>query len=239
MDNKYQFKVVNKYPYTTYERSTKEDGTRTYSVKNKHVPSVTTILSATKDKTGLNEWRKRIGEAKAQEIVKNSSNRGTEMHKVIECLMLGTPYINETPEGVQSRNMAYKIVDNMKGLNEIWGNEVSLNYKDQWAGTTDLICLYDNQPTIGDFKQANKPKREEWIEDYFCQLVAYSMAHKENYGEITLGKIFMCTPDLVFQTFELNNLNYNRFEKIWLGKVEKYYSTTTPEPAPQVSLQKV
>jgi hypothetical protein len=69
----------------------------------KHVPSVTTILSATKDKTGLNEWRKRIGEAKAQEIVKNSSNRGTEMHKVIECLMLGTPYINETPEGVQSR----------------------------------------------------------------------------------------------------------------------------------------
>ena len=84
MDNKYQFKVVNKYPYTTYERSTKEDGTRTYSVKNKHVPSVTTILSATKDKTGLNEWRKRIGEAKAQEIVKNSSIRGTEMHKVIE-----------------------------------------------------------------------------------------------------------------------------------------------------------
>ena len=63
------------------------------------------------------------------------------------------------------------------------------------------------------------------------------MAHKENYGEITLGKIFMCTPDLVFQTFELNNLNYNRFEKIWLSKVDKYYSTATPEPAPQVSSQ--
>jgi len=235
MDTNYQFKLVKKYPYTTYDRVTKEDGTRIYAVKEKHIPSVTTILSATKDKTGLMEWRKRVGEAKAQEIVQKSSNRGTEMHKVIECLMLGTPYTNDSPEGVLSKNMAYKIVENMRGLNEVWGNEVSLNYKDQWAGTTDLICLYDNQPTIGDFKQANKPKREEWIEDYFCQLVAYSIAHKENYGEITLGKIFMCTPELVYQTFELNNLNYNKYEKIWLSRVEKYYSTTKNEPAPQVS----
>lgn len=235
MNKTYQFKVVNKYPYTTYDRVTKEDGTRTYSVKEKNIPSVTTILSATKDKTGLMEWRKRVGEAKAQEIVQKSSIRGTEMHKVIECLMLGTPYENDTPEGILSKNMAYKIVENMKGLNEVWGNEVSLNYKDQWAGTTDLICLYDNQPTIGDFKQANKPKREEWIEDYFCQLVAYSIAHKENYGEITLGKIFMCTPELIYQTFELNNLNYSRYEKIWLNRVEKYYSTTKSEPVPQVS----
>lgn len=239
MDNKYNFKVVQKYPYTTYNRVTKEDGTRTYAVKDKHVPSVTTILSATKDKTGLIEWRKRVGEKKAQEIVTKSSTRGTEMHKVIECLMLGTPYENETAEGIQSKNMAYKIVDNMKGLSEIWGNEVSLNYKDQWAGTTDLICLYDNQPTIGDFKQTNKPKREEWIDDYFCQLVAYSMAHKDNYGEITLGKIFMCTPDLIYQTFELNNLNYNQYEKMWLSKVDKYYATTIREPAHQVSLQTI
>ena len=139
MEKDYQFKLVNKYPYTTYARVTKEDGTRTYAVKEKHVPSVTTILSATKDKSGLMAWRKRVGEAKAQEIVLKSSTRGTEMHKVIECLMLGTPYLNDTPEGVQSKNMALKIVENMKGLNEIWGNEVSLNYKDQWAGTTDLI----------------------------------------------------------------------------------------------------
>ena len=239
MEKDYQFKLVNKYPYTTYAIVTKEDGTRTYAVKEKHVPSVTTIPSATKDKSGLIAWRKRVGEAKAQEIVLKSSSRGTEMHKVIECLMLGTPYLNDTPEGVQSKNMALKIVENMKGLNEIWGNEVSLNYKDQWAGTTDLICLYDNQPTIGDFKQSNKPKKEEWIDDYFCQLVAYSMAHKENFGDITLGKIFICTPDLIYQTFELNNLNYNKYEKLWLTRVEKYYSTTTPEPVPQVSSQTI
>jgi len=218
----YQFKVVEKYPYKKIPRDTK-DNKRTYNLDGKHIPSVTTILSETKDKSFLESWKKRIGEEKAREVTLKSSNRGTEMHKVIECTLLGLKYENSDPEASNAVLMAHKIMDNMQNINEIWGSEISLHYKDKWAGTADLVCLMENQPTIGDFKQANKPKRQEWIDDYFCQLVAYSMAHKELYGEIIQGKIFMCTPDLVFQSFDLNNINYNHYEKLWLNRVDQYY----------------
>jgi hypothetical protein len=81
------------------------------------------------------------------------------------------------------------------------------------AGTADLTCLYENQLTIGDFKQANKMKEEKWIDDYFCQLVAYAMAHTENYGEVEQGKIFMVTPELKYKEFELNKFNYEKYKK--------------------------
>jgi hypothetical protein len=145
------------------------------------------------------------------------------MHEFIERRLLGHEVILDSPDSSEAARMAKTVLTNMTGLNIVYGSEVSLSYKNLWAGTADLTCLYENQLTIGDFKQANKMKEEKWIDDYFCQLVAYAMAHTENYGEVEQGKIFMVTPELKYKEFELNKFNYEKYKKIWLNKVEQYY----------------
>jgi ATP-dependent exoDNAse (exonuclease V) beta subunit len=78
--------------------------------------------------------------------------------------------------------MAHEIVNNLGSLKVVYGNEVSLAYEDKWAGSTDLVGLFDDKPTIIDFKQSNKLKKEEWIEDYYYQIAAYSLAHRKSFG---------------------------------------------------------
>jgi CRISPR/Cas system-associated exonuclease Cas4 (RecB family) len=213
---------LDKFPYKKYLRASVE-GERLYSVENISIPSVTTILSATKDMKGLQAWINRVGKEKAEEIKKKASDRGSEMHEFIERRLLGHEVILDSPDSSEAARMAKTVLTNMTGLNIVYGSEVSLSYKNLWAGTADLTCLYENQLTIGDFKQANKMKEEKWIDDYFCQLVAYAMAHTENYGEVEQGKIFMVTPELKYKEFELNKFNYEKYKKIWLNKVEQYY----------------
>ena len=116
------------------------------------------------------------------------------------------------------------------------GNEVSLAYEDKWAGATDVVGLYDNKPTIIDFKQSNKAKREEFVEDYYFQIAAYSLAHKKQYGPITQGLICICTKDIYYQEFKMDELKLKQYEEKWLERVEKYYNTkATSEPVPQES----
>jgi genome maintenance exonuclease 1 len=131
--------------------------------------------------------------------------------------------LNLGDNGVQPRMMAHTIVDNLEKLSEVYGTEVSLAYEDQWAGSTDLVCVYDGKPTIADFKQSNKPKREEWIEDYYYQIAAYSLAHKKQYGEITQGIILICTKDLLFQKFMMSEQLLAKYEEKWFARVEDYY----------------
>lgn len=213
---------LEKYPYVSYSRSS-INGKRHYDCDGTPVPSVTTILDQTDDKTGLQKWIKRVGEEEAERIRKESSDRGTLMHDFIEKRLMGHQTSSANPQASLAHKMGATVLDNMIGLHFVYGCEVSLNYKNQWAGSTDLVCLYENQLTIGDFKQANKMKKEEYITNYYCQLVAYSMAHTEMYGEIEQGKIFMVTPELQFKEFELNKFNYEKYKKIWLDRVELYY----------------
>jgi len=213
---------LNKYLYQPYSRS-QINGERMYSVNEVQIPSVTTILSATKDMKGIQAWINRVGKEEAAKIVKKASDRGSEMHALIEQRLLGSETSLSSPDSSEAARMAKTVITNMSGLNTVYGSEISLNYKTLWAGTTDLVCLYENQLTIGDFKQANRMKEEKWIDDYFCQLVAYSMAHTENYGLIEQGKIFMVTPKLEYKEFELNKFNYEKYKKLWMGKVEQYY----------------
>lgn len=119
--------------------------------------------------------------------------------------------------------MAHKVIEGLPEVDIIYGSEVSLAYEDKWAGSTDVVCRYKGDPTILDFKQSNKPKREEWIEDYKYQIAAYSLAHKKNYGEIKRGLIAMCTPDLVFQRFEILEDELLEYEDKWFQRVEKYH----------------
>jgi len=231
-------KRENKYDYQKYTRQ-EEHGSRTYNVGEKKIPSVTTILSATQSeekKASLDKWRERVGYQEAQRITQQAATRGTEMHYVLENYIDGRGYLNLSPEGAQARLMAHEIVQNLEKLKVVWGNEVSLAYDDRWAGATDVVGLYDDQPTIIDFKQSNKPKREEYVEDYYYQIAAYSLAHKKQYGPITQGLICICTKDKLYQEFKMNEVKLSEYEDKWLERVEKYHnSKATSEPVPQES----
>ena len=231
-------KRENKYDYQKYTRQ-EEDGSRTYNVGDKKIPSVTTILSATQSeekKASLDKWRQRVGYQEAQRITNQAATRGTEMHYVLENYIDGVGYLNLSPEGAEARLMAHEIVNNLGKLKIVYGNEVSLAYDELWAGATDVVGLYDDQPTIIDFKQSNKPKREEYVEDYYYQIAAYSLAHKKQYGPITQGLICVCTKDKLYQEFKMNEARLSEYEEKWLERVYRYHETkATSEPVPQES----
>mgnify|MGYP002642093608 CR=1 FL=1 len=191
------------------------------------LPSVTTILSATKDMTHLNEWRKRVGEANAKRITTEAAGVGTAMHANLErfiCGMQRQPGNN--PVHVQANKMADVIIENgLVDVNEVWAMEQSLYFPGLYSGTTDLCGVYKDEPAIMDHKQTNKPKKAEWVEDYYLQLVAYAMAHNEVYGtDIKRGVIFMCSRNFQYQQFEVTPDTFNKYQDMWLNKVEEYYN---------------
>lgn len=191
------------------------------------LPSVTTILSATKDMTALNEWRKRVGVEKAQQITTEAAGVGSSMHANLERFLIGEQrQPGNNPVHVQANRMADVIIEHgLSKMNEVWAIEQSLYFPGLYSGTTDLVGVYDGEPAIADHKQTNKPKKAEWVEDYYIQLVAYAEAHNEVYGtNIRRGVIFMCSRDLQYQQFDLTPANYNKYQDMWLKKVEDYYN---------------
>ena len=181
-----------------YPKSQREliKGQRHYALNKEKLPSVTTILSETQSdekKESLARWKARVGETEAERIKDSSASRGTNMHLHLERHILGAGHMDLTDEGQVAGDMAQVIID--KGLcdmGEIWGSEVTLFYPNLYAGATDLVGVFDYEDSIIDFKQSNKPKRKEWIDDYFMQLGAYAMAHNCVYDtEITQGVILL------------------------------------------------
>jgi genome maintenance exonuclease 1 len=192
------------------------------------LPSVTTILSSTKDMTALNEWRNRIGWDKAQQITNEAAGIGTAMHANLERFIAGLQrQPGNNPVHVQANKMADVIIENgLKDMSEIWAMEQSLYFPGLYSGTTDLVGVYKGNPSVCDYKQTNKPKKEEWIDDYKIQLVAYIMAHNEVYGTtINEGHVFMCSRDLQYQQFDLWPDEFNHWQNQWLDKVQEYYTT--------------
>ena len=193
-------KRSDKYNYVRVSRTT-ENGSRTYDVNGTKLPSVTTILDKTTDKSYLDKWRARVGNEEAERIKNHSSKRGTSMHKFIEKHITGAGYDDLTEIGQQAKPMAQKIIDvGLTPISEYYGSEISLYYPGLFAGSTDLVCIHNGKETIVDFKQANRAKREDWIQDYFLQIGAYAMAHDYVHGSnIEQGVIMICTPDLYYQ----------------------------------------
>jgi len=192
------------------------------------LPSVTTILSSTKDMTHLNEWKKRVGEENARRITTEAAGIGTAMHANLErflCGMERQPGNNVVH--VQANKMAEVIIQNgLKNVDEVWAMEQSLYFPGLYSGTTDLCGVFNGKPAIMDHKQTNKPKKEEWVEDYKLQLVAYAMAHNEVYGtDIKTGIVFMCSRDLQYQQFEVTEETFPKYRDMWLDKVEEYYNS--------------
>ena len=215
------------YHYPPSTRST-TDGLRTYDVGNEKLPSVTTILGATKSKDAqesIANWQARVGMDEAIRIRDQAASRGTNMHKHLEKHLLGKGHLDLTPEGKIAKAMADVIIaKGFKDLQEIWGSEVVVHYPGKYAGATDLVGVYDYEDSIVDFKQSNRPKRKEWIEDNFLQLGAYAMAHNQVHKtEITQGVILMCTPDNYFQKFQVKGKEFIKYQHQFLERVSKYY----------------
>ena len=234
--------LTQKFNYTPISRESVE-GKRLYATPDgSKVPSVTTILDKTKPQEkidALNRWKRSVGEVKAQQIVTEAAGRGTRMHKFLEDYItygtLNDPGSN--PYSKQSHDMARHIIsEGLKNVNEVWGVEVPLYFPGLYAGTTDGCGLHLNEESILDYKQTNKPKKQEWIEDYYLQLTAYALAHNEVYGtNIRKGVVLMCVKPEVdpntmepmhrpqYQEFVLKPEDFDYWADQWWRRLELYY----------------
>ena len=219
-----------------YPKSMREviNGKRHYAVKNEKLPSVTTILSATQSadkQASLAAWRQRVGEDQATRIVNTAGARGTAMHKILEEYIKGNGYLDLTNVGKEAHNMAIKVIEQgLCNVSEYYGLEATLYYPGLYAGATDLIAMHKGEMAICDFKQSNKAKKREWIEDYCLQLAGYAMAHNFIYQtNITKGVIMMCTKDLYYQEFVIQGLEFRKYMHLFLKKVGQYYNELKPK----------
>jgi len=233
--------IIPKYNYSPISRESVE-GKRLYLCPDGNkVPSVTTILDKTKSAekvAALQNWKKSVGEEKAQQIVTEAANRGTRMHKFLEDYLIDGEFrsAGSNPYSKISHAMAEQIkINGLRYVDEFWGSEVALYYPELYAGTTDCLGVWKGKEAILDFKQTNKPKKREWIEDYFHQLAAYATAHNKVYGtNIRTGVILMCaqpktnekleiveTPQ--YQEFVVELSEFDKYTNEWWDKVESYY----------------
>ena len=220
-----------RYPKTVREMV---EGQRHYILNKEKLPSVTTILSATQSaekRESLAKWRERVGEETATRIVDSAGARGTAMHKILEKYVLGEGYLDETTVGKQAHNMALQVIQSgLSNITEYYGTECTLYYPGLYAGQTDLVAIHKGEDAIIDFKQTNKPKKREWIEDYCLQLAAYAMAHNFIYKtKITKGVVMMCSKDNYYQEFVIEGAEFQKYKHNFLRRVDEYYKTRSKE----------
>ena len=221
-----KIKKSNKYIYLQGKQITDEEsGNRVYDFNGSRLPSVTTVLNATKNQQFLKDWKAKVGEEAAERIKNLSSRRGTAMHKFLESYIEGVGYDDLTPIGCEAKPMATKIIEvGLTPVSEYYGSEVMLHYPGLYAGSTDLVCLHNDLETIVDFKQANRPKKEEWIQDYYLQIAAYAMAHDYVYkSEIKQGVVMVCTPDLYYQEFKVSGADLRSYKHKFLKRLDMYH----------------
>jgi len=222
--------ITSPFPYRELKRKN-VDGKRLYT--NPYggpVPSVTTVLDKTKSREkreALANWKKRVGKETAQQITTEAANVGTVMHSILEHYVGNSEY-NPGNNLIhqQAKMMAGVVIENINDdLDEVWGAEVNLCYPELYAGTTDLVGVYKGKPTIMDFKQTNRPKKREWIDDYFLQGAAYALAHNEMYEtKIENIAIFMCSRAGEWQLFEVAADEFEEYSKLWSIRLAKFYN---------------
>ena len=219
--------LVNKYTYPTLERVDLEIGRHYLDSNQNPVPSVTTVLSGTsKSKDGLTQWRNRVGEEEAERIIKQSTDIGTAVHEAIENYLNGNSWDNfeETHDQLLAQKISEKFVnDGLNGITEIWGLEVGLLLDNLYAGTADCVGLYQDIPTLIDFKTAKKIKKREWIEDYFLQGCAYANAHNVMFGtNIEQIVILMVDRNAIFQEFIVRPTEFNFLTRKWKNRLIEF-----------------
>ena len=232
--------ITVRFNYATMTRET-VNGQRLYATHDgKKLPSVTTILDRTKPaekRLALENWKRRVGHERAQQITTEAANRGTRMHTYLEHWIINGTHRERgsNPFSWASHAMADTVIcEGLCRVNEFWGTEVPLYFPSIYAGTTDCVGIHEGQAAIMDFKQTNKPKREEWIDDYKLQLAAYAEAHNEIYKtDICRGVILMCVKPAEddqgnfnkpeYQEFVIDGVEFEHWRSQWWKRVEQYY----------------
>lgn len=211
-----------RFLYEKLERIDRSDG-RVYKLPGGvHVPSVTAILDRTKDKAGLQEWADRIGQAEADRQKEQASYIGTNMHATLEAILTGEPMKFGTDWlAMKGHLMALTLANKyFVNLSEIHGSEVGLYFGHEYAGTTDLVATYRGKLAIVDFKQSVKPKRHEFITDYFHQLAAYAVAHDRMYDtDIDFGAVLIAVQDGTTQEFTTTGREFKEFKAGWMKRL--------------------
>jgi hypothetical protein len=217
-----------KFTYVSLRQNDTPEG-RHYVYGEQKLPSVTTILSATKeDREALDAWIERVGQEEADRIKNEAAAVGTHMHNVIERMVAYRDLPRPTNwQMVKGYEMGYRLINRyFQNINEIWGSEVSLYYPEKYAGTTDLVGVYRDKPAIIDFKQSNRPKKRQWIDDYFCQLAAYALAHDELHGtQIDNAVILMAVRDGSTDEFSTAGREFQRYKDTWLRRVDEFHKS--------------
>jgi genome maintenance exonuclease 1 len=209
----------------TYPILSRVDGPtgRVYKVPEfENVPSVTTILDRTKDKAKLKEWADRVGHEEADRIKREAAYVGTTMHETIECFLADEPLtVGQDWLALRGHQMAFALINrHFKDIDRVLGFEVGLHYEGRYAGTTDMVAEYRGQLAIVDFKQSLKPKRAQWITDYYHQLAAYAVAHDKMFGtKIEFGVILVAVQDGTTQEFTTAGREFEEFKAGWMNRL--------------------
>lgn len=214
--------VRRRYIYEPLQRVDGPNG-RTYGPDN--LPSVTTILSGTKDSKSLDAWAERVGKEEAERIRNEAATVGTHMHSVVERLLLNRDLpVPRTWLQVKGYWMGYKLIESFfPHVKEVWGAEIPLHYPGRYAGTSDCFGVYRGEDSVIDFKQANKMKQRAWIEDYFVQLAAYAAAHNVLHGtNVQQGVILMVAQDGEVKEFITCGREFDGYRDRWMRRVEQY-----------------
>ncbi len=223
--------LKSKYDYPNLKRIQTKQGRKYVGEDDNPVPSVTTILSDTGDKTALIAWRKRVGEAEATRISTESAGLGTKVHNALEKYILQEDYEikGNNHISIMAKNMVTEMIDNgLNNIDELYGVEVGLIAQGLYAGTSDAIGMYEGEEAIIDFKTAKKIKKREWIEDYFLQGCAYALAHNEMFGsDIKQVVILMVDREGKFAEFIIKGDEFDKYCEIWGQRLGDYYSKIT------------
>jgi ATP-dependent exoDNAse (exonuclease V) beta subunit len=220
--------LVEKFPYPKLKRLQTELG-RLYvgNEGDEPVPSVTTILDSTADKTHLIEWKKRVGEEEANRQSQQAAGLGTKVHNAIEKYVKGQEWDNfgNNLVSILARKMTLSMIEQgLSKVNELWGVEVGLLAQGLYAGTTDSVGIYEGAESIIDYKTSKKLKKREWIEDYFLQGCAYALAHNEMYGtNIRKVAILMVDRDAKFGDYIIEGNEFDYYCDRWAQRLEDYY----------------
>ena len=219
--------LTEKIQYKKLERVTTAEGRKYVGDDNVPVPSVTTVLDKTSDKTALIAWRKRVGEAEANRVSRESAGLGTKVHDALEKHILGEQVtFGNNMVSVMAKDMSELVInEGFKNVDEVWGTEIGLIAPGLYAGTTDCIGMHKGEEAIIDFKTSKKIKPTKWVQDYFLQCCAYAMAHNEMYGtNIKKGVILMVSRDVELKEYVIEGDEFDKYCGLWTQRLEEYYS---------------
>lgn len=216
IDRMYSWKQ-NAFPVESHSIERVEiNGKRHYQVDGRgHLtfPSVTTVLGC-RGVAGLQEWRDRVGDDEADKISKKAAWHGTNLHHMCEETLNNRDHhsldINDPIAEFMHRSMVHKL----KFIDNIYFTEQFMFSKNIGvAGTVDCVADYDGLLSIIDFKSSRKPKKVEWINNYFAQATAYSIMFYEQYNVVPRQNVLLITnyDNYETQVFIDKSINHHEY----------------------------